>query len=469
MAALLAGSWRPKLPRPQKILWMSLTAGAFLATTLLTARAVFFLPLFFSLSFFDEGISDDSSEQRCHFPTFGIFLAAFGLGVLISWLRCPTTTGALYADILHPLLGSRWPANFLWLATVSLLITFFRPRQGLPLLRYAGLNSPGGVSLLLWANHLVITAIYFWVLSGMEIFAQYLLFSSGLLLAFAALLFAVASARVRAVFWVLLAMMSLLGSWSLIRPESGGFASANRGGLETVLNFVQEDDLLLVHSRGFDRGKFRVPFDLAGRGRIQTYENPATLKSLLGDPGIAASHGTVWILAGSESKRPWEKPFRSSEGNLIIAGESCSSLVLHQFRPQFFPHPVIIFSNRGQSNSTTETQGLHNDGVWTAKGLHLVFDFSGISAQYLDITLKGWRPEEAGPLVPDLVVQLNGKQLNIQLAEKSLLRFNVPPDLLVSSGNLLKINTPTFIPHNLDQTSSDGRTLGLDLHDIVLR
>jgi len=134
-----------------------------------------------------------------------------------------------------------------------------------------------------------------------------------------------------------------------------------------------------------------------------------------------------------------------------------------------FPHPIIIFSDKGKSGTVTNVQGLYDDLVWTGQTLNMVFDYSGISADYLDITLNGWRPENAGPLDAGIVAVLNGRQLEVNLIEKSMLRFTVPQELLLKSGNALDLVTPTFIPRDLDQTKSDTRILGLDIRDIVLR
>lgn len=283
------------------------------------------------------------------------------------------------------------------------------------------------------------------------------------MLALAALLFSVSTSKLRAFFWVFLAIISAVGSWIMVNPRDRATASAGGDGLEAVLDLVLEDDLLLLHSDGFVVWQFQVPADLAGKGLIQTFDDASSLKPLFRDQGIATNHRAVWILLYGESAIPWIKPSTSPDGKLVVVGKAGSNFVLHQFRPEFFPHPVTIFSQGGAAIPVRSIEGLHDDGVWTGPELKLVFDLEITSNEILEITLKGWRPQEIEIIVPKLKVFINEKALVFQQSQTTQILFRIPPQALRFHGNALEIHCPTF------EVKNDHRSLGLDLETIILR
>ncbi len=440
---------------------------AFVGATLLTTQTVLLLPLFFFLSLTSTQAADGSAEFSWRKPTFLLLTSAFGLGVLLREI-IPAEETAGFAFILQPLLGPRWLANSIYLLTVFLLVSLLRPWQPIPLHRVSWLDSPRGILLVLVGYIGFLWALYQFQVAGTEIFAQTLLVLGGLLLALAALFFAVASTALSATIWALVFCLSLAGSWLVTHPGQEYFSGKDSPALEPLWESLKADELLLIPGKDLVPSAIGVPLELAARGQIRTYASATGLKAILKGQGVAQTGESILILAPAESQESWLQPVRSEKGSASLSGKGKTPWVLHKFHPEFWPRPVVVFSSliRGANQGT---QGLYPDGIWTTQAFSLVFNFPSHQAKFVDLTLRGWRKEKAGPLVPGLIMELNGRRLELQKGEKTFFRYQIPPGLLKVQGNTLQIRTSTFAPHDLDPNNSDRRELGLDLQEIILR
>ena len=141
---------------------------------------------------------------------------------------------------------------------------------------------------------------------------------------------------------------------------------------------------------------------------------------------------------------------------------------MKKYSPVLFPHPYVLLEEEKFDASCTSINGLHSDHIWTEPVFTVVFSLESTEMETLDIVLRGWRPEAAGPVPSDLRILLNGRVLEIAQQQKTFIRCQVEPGTLLLEGNILRLEVTSFVPEQISPGSGDSRQLGLDLEKIVL-
>jgi hypothetical protein len=448
--------------------------GAFTALTLLSLKAVFFLPGFLALALM-AGFPGGGPRRDPEVLFFPGLLAAFGLGLLLSWWRSPQESLAELSGLLRPLLGSRWQGNGLWLAITTGLLAAARPAAlGILTRRRQRWRRPGAgqvrdVILLLAATLPALGLLVGLASPGSPFLAGYLLWVSLPYLGVACLLGAVSTGRSRSWPWLTAALLALLLAWRLTPERATGLTDGlNHGpGLESCLAATGQEDLLLLPAG--DESRYHVPLDRAGRGNILTYDTDGELRRFLEDPEPVRSYRRILVLHPEARTRPWLETHPGPDGRPLGAGTPPHSLILKEFLPRNLPEPVVIFADGAWTGTVRRVTGMQADGVWTEGRLELSFHLEGTEAESLTLVLRGWRPDAAPDLRLGLTAALNGRLLAADKLEKTFVSYALEPGDLHQGTNTLLLEVPVFVPARLSSRSSDARALGLDLESLILR
>ena len=137
--------------------------------------------------------------------------------------------------------------------------------------------------------------------------------------------------------------------------------------------------------------------------------------------------------------------------------------------PNDFPRHGSSSPARAPRDGRGPCTGLHDDGVWTRDRFTLEYTLEKTGPTTLEIRRRGWRPAVAGPLLPRMTVRLDGRPLELLQAQKTLTRWQIPPDGRAPGPHRLEISAPTFVPRRDVPGATDQRVLGVDLKEIVLR
>jgi hypothetical protein len=227
-------------------------------------------------------------------------------------------------------------------------------------------------------------------------------------------------------------------------------------------------DLLLVDTADVSRYHYHLPVDRAGRGNILTYRGDADLRHLLERIGPASSRRRVLVLHPVTRQKDWLETWPGAGSTPPRLGKAPHWRVLKIFRPDRLPRPLLLYGEGTWHSACSTVTGMHPDGIWTGPVLEVTFAVQDAGAEYLDLILRGWRPENAPALRPGLRIQLDGRELDITRWEKTFIRSALGAGHLAKGTHTLRLTTPVFVPAETAKGSTDTRRLGLDLERILL-
>jgi hypothetical protein len=146
-------------------------------------------------------------------------------------------------------------------------------------------------------------------------------------------------------------------------------------------------------------------------------------------------------------------------------------LTLYRWAPERKRPPAdtgfVIWGSTG-ANVRHRVVGLHEDRIWTAGSAVIRFPAAEGEAESLVLRLHGWTHGSLDFDTYVIALVLNGVRLEERARSRGKLEFVLPPRAIREGWNTLEINSETFVPAELGE-SSDTRRLGLDLKEIHLR
>ena len=455
-----------------------LAGAAFCALSLVTPRAVLLLPVFYLISLVTPCAHDSApaGTRRLRIPDVAVPLTVWALVVMVGHIFAPDSLRADLGALLYPLLGPRWSSNGLWLLAALLVLAIWRPVAGPSFLdRLAGREGAGlavsrRASMVTAGWLLLLATIYRWLLPGQASLARYLVWMALPYLLWALSTLVVATSDRRRLLWLLPAVAIIwTGRFLTLDQPTTTVEGGPSVDLIPYQNALGGHDLLLVLADGADAERCRLPLERAGVNRIWVFGDQAHLQTRLDDAALLRTFPAVWALLPPDHDLSGLVP-EPPPGDLPVAALPADrACFLYRFRPEQLPRPLTVFAEQGRRGLYDHVEGLYDDQVWTTDRFTLDFTVPHARATRLDISLQGWRPAAAAPLGTGLVVQLNGRPLQIQVDQQTYLSFVVPPGLLRVGANRLVATVPTFVPREITPDGGDDRTLGLDLATIILR
>ncbi len=457
-------------PGRRRTAWTALTFLLGCAAALTTPRPLLLLPATLALTL----LSAPSGTRRSRPWTCPhvVATAAVIVGRLAArWIDGDVAT-ATEAALLRPFLGERWWANGLWLAMVSSAATawWWSRATGAyrrPIGRQAGVGpSLRGAAWLVALTTTAATLVVSLGHAGQPFLAHHLLWQTATMLAAALAVTAITGGRRRSLLLLAPAAAALAASWSLATPPRINPAVIGAS-LAPALHHLGPADLLLVRPSDLRHQGFRVPFDLAGEGRVATSPDLDLAGVRLDGPGLLRDFASVLVIGRDDPAQPWLGAVAGADRRPVKLGKAGSDLVLLRLDAAALPGPVVLLDTR-RAGPHAGVRGLHDDGVWTTDTLAVTFTPVRTGPAELRMTLRNWRPAAAGPVADGLSATLNGTALAPRLSQRTYFAWDVPEGVLEPGANLLEIRAPVFVPADLPGDNADTRRLGLDLETIIL-
>ncbi len=334
--------------------------------------------------------------------------------------------------------------------------------------------------ILLNAGFFLYAAIFQWVLPFQFYYGRYLLSAFlpfSLLLVFA---LAPSGRRSTPAVWTLV-ILGFLWSTALSGTQFryGGYRDLGRG-LEDLAELVGDNDLLIINEHGINYKIYTTPLIYSFGRNVWTASSLESIHQVLKEPFLTQYYDNVLLLSARDPVRPWLVEVANVDLNWSRAKES--SLMpwqvetvrlranLHRFAPDRLGiKEEVLVADRARSGLAVPLDGLPGNRIWTGANLQMRFIPENTDYKLLSIHLEGWRPEVVRKDLERTTIHLNGQLLPLATVNAKLIECPIPAGLLIEGENLITMDVPTFVPAEHSASSTDQRSLGLDIAHIVLK